>query len=111
MVLCGGGSFLNVPYAERAEHMAWIIGSHKIPYLPMPVKNGRWGVAAVSCVNEYGAEPEGIGCADVSVLLSKIPNPDGEDEGLVFKRTDIPLAWHTRPGVEDPNQLKLRKKG
>jgi hypothetical protein len=44
-------------------------------------------------------------------IWDSITDPDGEDEGLVFKRWDIPLAWHTRPGVEDPNQLKLRKKG
>lgn len=38
-------------------------------------------------------------------------DPEGPNEGLVFKRSSAPLAWHPRPGVKDPWQLKLRRKG
>jgi len=44
-------------------------------------------------------------------LWDALTDPDGPDEGLVFKRHDVPLAWHRKPGVKDVHQLKLRKKG
>ncbi|KPL05708.1 hypothetical protein AMJ85_11115 [candidate division BRC1 bacterium SM23_51] len=49
--------------------------------------------------------------SDWPVFWELITDPDGPDEGLVFKRATVALAWHPRPGVKDPNQLKLRRKG
>ena len=44
-------------------------------------------------------------------LWDSITDPDGPDEGLVFKRGDVAIPWHPRPNVEDAMMLKLRKKG
>ena len=74
----------------------------RLVILEKMVAYSRW--KTVSVIASYPVE-------QWQTLWSSLTDPDGENEGLVFKRSDIPLAWHTRPGVEDPNQLKLRRKG
>jgi len=100
-ILLGGASLLNVPYLER-----WgLLGETVLQgNLDNNIFHNSGGSPMLVCAETMPVEAwDG--------LWRGITDPDGPDEGLVLKRKDMPLAWHPRPGVEDPNQLKLRRKG
>ena len=100
-ILLGGASLLNVPYLER-----WgLLGETVLQgNLDNTIFHNSGGSPMLIC-----AETMPVNASDG--LWGGITDPDGPDEGLVFKRKEIPLAWHPRHGVEDPNQLKQRRKG
>jgi len=91
-ILMGGASLLRTPYSERfallrSECSQWEQAMHRV------------AVALSRPIEEW------------EELWRAIDDPDGEDEGLVFKRCDVALPWHATPCVETPHMLKLRKKG
>jgi len=99
IILLKGKSFERRPYLDRL-YTLWAANPGNVH-----VHGTHYSYEACS---EKLRNVPGYPISWASDLFRNILNPDGENEGLVFKRTDIPLAWHTRPGVEDPNQLKLR---
>jgi hypothetical protein len=72
----------------------------------------QWKIA----ITEMSPVSAGLSCETYPFerwqeLWDSITDPDGPDEGLVFKRADVAIPWHPRPNVESALQLKLRKKG